>query len=137
MVSSQESKCCGSSQEHDSTQSVDQTDEFVTFHLHDVLDIYFDFKERFSYNPYFLEYMRSTHLTDYITHVLYGSPYPSVGVTNYTKPEYVYERFLIEYQTELAVSGQFIERFLRQFNHTSSAAIWNEFCFYLSYVEDL
>lgn len=107
----------------------DQIDLFFLHHLDTVLDIFYELKEDFKFNPSFLEYLDSTHLTEIFILLIFENTYPTIYIKNYD----LLERFINEYCREIENSLKIINLFLKNFNTSMPIHIWTNICFVSSY----
>ena len=106
-------------------------DIFISEHLDDILDIFYDFRERFSWCPYFLAHLQCTHLTDFFTDILFHPQnFKSRRLTR-TQIE-LYDRFIREYESELHTSLSIADGFLSKFKRNLLPLDWALFCFSFS-----
>jgi len=111
-------------------------DTFLSHHLDTLLDIFYDIKERLSYNPYFLEYLSSIKFVDFVIENAYFV-FDSKDTNQYLiKNEKKYRSFLEDFSKELTLSYILIDKFLEKQEVPSiDSILFNKFCFMYSYVE--
>lgn len=114
--------------------------DFMSNYLDIIIDIAFDFREHFGYNPFFLEHMQSTHLTEFfINHFVQEQPdlVHKIEWTMKTCPKF--EEFVDDYYSELASSFKAITslgKTIRK-NDPVTFSDWCKFCFCYSNIDDL
>jgi len=110
-------------------------DIFISDHLDDILDILYDFREQFSWCPYFLAHLQCIHLTDFFTDILFN---PQQGSRQLTRKQItIYDRFIREYESELYRSLLIADGFLCKFNSTLPPLDWALFCFSFSDLDEV
>ena len=60
-----------SSSSSEDIEKVCSFDKFISIHLDNVLDIFYEFKVKFAYNPYFLDNLKSQDLLLFLYEHLY------------------------------------------------------------------
>jgi hypothetical protein len=93
-------------------------------YLDDILELYYDFKDRFWFNPFFLGNLTIMKFTDFIRLIIYEKHIPSP--LPLTKP---LVNFKINCNTELQISHQIITTFLKNIDSKISIDSWSQFCF--------
>lgn len=106
-----------------------EIDAFISEHLDDILDMFYEFQERFSWCPFFLANLKSTHLTDFLIDVVFNNRHRQP--LNRTQLV-LYERFIVEYEVELHISLTMVNTFLNRFKCTVPPLSWALFCFSFS-----
>jgi hypothetical protein len=98
-------------------------DKFLDIHMGDVVDLYMDFKEHFeSYNPKFLEYLKSTDLVDFVVKCIFD-PY------EYEDTHEAPDTFLEDYINEIGLSYQYLKHFVSKFKGHVDYSSWAQFCY--------
>lgn len=111
-------------------------DTFLSHHLDTLLDLFYDIKERFSYNPYFLEYLSSIKFVDFVIENAYFVFDLKDTNQYFIKNEKKYRSFLEDFSKELTLSYILIDKFLEDQEMPSiDTILFNKFCFMYSYVE--
>lgn len=106
-----------------------EIDMFISEHLDDILDMFYEFQERFSLCPYFLANLKCVHLTDFLIDVIFHN----AGHRRLTRAQLVlYERFIFEYESELHISSTTINGFVTPFKRRVPPLDWALFCFSFS-----
>ena len=90
-----------------------------------ILDIYYDFKNRFSFSPLFFSYLKPSDLTRFVTDTLFDN-YPSMKHNNYIT------NYSDEYRNELSISYNIITPFFQQFQYQLDYNTWVNFCYLYS-----
>jgi hypothetical protein len=111
-------------------QRYQKIDSFISNYLDDVLDLYYEFQERFSWSPFFLGRLKSTDLTDFLVDCIFIPRNIKSRIT-YTSLS-LYEPFLQEYRQELHVSFTMIDKFLSCLKVQIKRPDWGLFCFHNS-----
>lgn len=110
-----------------------EIDKFHTESIDEILDMYYEFQNRFSYDPFFLGNLQSTDLTEFFTDLLYVS-----NVSKHTKYHLNNSDFLTfseEYQNELSTSFSSAHSFLLKYDFNLHPSIWAVFCFKNSIID--
>ena len=101
----------------------DFIDKFYTFHLDEIIDIYYEFKQRFSLSPFFLAELKSTELTEFsIDSILNNLNLPKIN------DEYI-EYFNYYYKNEIYTSYKIMARFLKTWKYNLTEKNWIIFCY--------
>lgn len=108
------------------TQDQNKIQKFICNNLDDILDIYYDFKDRFSFNPYFLGLCKPTDLSDFFAMCLYNNGESPRSASSASRT--LQERFQTEYSNELSTSYYIVATFLEQFDHVLIPLVWIRFC---------
>lgn len=121
----------------DSLSNFDEDDlitDFLDFHTYNIIHLCEDLKNTFTYNPFFLAKLKSTHLTDFFIHLLY------YNYNNYnTKQQYppCVKNFSIEYENELYISFNIVKNFLKTCKYNLDYTTWCHFCYTKSNLTEL
>jgi hypothetical protein len=105
----------------DPSEEEDQIDKFFENNLDAIIDIYDDFRERFSYNPRFLQKLASSDLTNLFIDCLFEDNPPSP----------LSERdmcFLHDYENEISISYSIVYSFLYKYKYRLPQKRWIMFC---------
>ena len=105
--------------------------------LDNVLDIYDDFRERFSMNPFFIANMTCIDLWNIITDCLYNYYGTKVYRDNVQNNLPLYTRFIQEHSSELQTSYHIMWNYLDTLHYRLSPHLWGYVCFYYSVLSDL
>lgn len=100
-------------------------DDLIYESFDDILDLYYDFQDRFSFNPFFLGHLRIINFTNLIINILdnrYDNKYNKFNTDNL-------DLFKKNYQSELTISYDIIIKFLKQFKQSIPIDIWAQFCY--------
>jgi hypothetical protein len=110
-------------------------DKFLSDHLDNVLDIYYDFETRFRLNPWFLERMKTTDLIDFCIDCLFPKQTSFHNKKRYFSDNHeVFDLFEEEYLWELEISFRIISKFLNKFQYTLDIQTWSLCCFCFTYM---
>lgn len=115
----------------DSHISTNDIDTFLSDSLDDIMDMYDEFKSRFSYDPFFLGHLQSTELTEFFTDIIFVKD-PNMN-TNINSD--VYENFCEEYEKEISTSFAFAHSFLTKHDFNLAISTWALFCFKYSIID--
>jgi hypothetical protein len=108
-------------------------EEFYSYYSDDIIDIYEEFKEKFSCSPFFLSYLTYPLLTDFLLSFVLSKP--KLGnVSN--KNDYLYD-FNNFYKVEIESSYNIICTFLRKFKKNLLYDTYVDFCFKLTDLHEL
>jgi hypothetical protein len=110
-----------------------EIDKFHTESIDEILDMYYEFKNRFSYDPFFLGNLQSTDLTEFFTDLLFVSNVLKMDKYCVINNEFV--SFNEEYQNELSTSFSFAHSFLLKYDFNLPSSIWAFFCFKHSIID--
>jgi len=104
-------------------------DTFISRHMDDILDLYYEFQDRFRFNPFFLGVLKITDLTDFCVNcVFYDSGVSSFGIKLSLPQTKIQSRFETDYFTELRLSYKLVNTLLSQFDVICSYNEWICFC---------
>lgn len=109
-----------------STYEEDPVQQFISDNLDTILDIHDDIKERYAYNPYFLEYMTPTSLVEFIIDNLRPSNSSPASSS-------VYVKFETCYHTEIRFTFHLISCVYPDIE----LEVWKRFCFEHSNLKEL
>lgn len=108
-------------------------DDFLSEHLDNILDIYYDIQERF---PYFLDKVTSTAFVDFIidnAFYMYDTKHVETYFKKNTKS---YTKFIQEYSKEITTTYILIDNFLQKQNMNAiDTILFNKFCFMNSFLQ--
>jgi hypothetical protein len=105
----------------DASEDEDQVDKFFENNLDAIIDMYDEFRERFSHNPYFLQKLVSSNLTDFFIDCLFEN----------NQVRSLNERdicVLQEYENEINISYSIVYSFLYKFKYRLPQNHWIQFC---------
>jgi hypothetical protein len=105
----------------DSSDEEDPIDNFFHTNLDAIIDIYDDFRDRFSHNPMFLQKLTSSDLTDLFIDCIFHNKL----TYNLTEHETV---FYNEYQHEVDISYMLVFPLLYKYKHRLARTTWISFC---------
>lgn len=102
----------------------DLINSFLDYHTYNIIHLYEQLKNTFTYNPFFLDKLKSTDLTDFFIHLLYYN-------YNYNSQQNLYyiKNFSIEYENELSISFNIVEKFLNTCKYNLDYSTWSYFCY--------
>jgi len=106
-------------------------DEFYFYYSDDILDIYHEFKKRFSSSPFFFSHLTYPILTELVFKIVMGNgiyldiPKPSLDV---------FKEF---YNVEIEYSYNTLTSFLRKFKKSLSYNSFVQFCFLYTDLHEL
>jgi len=106
----------------DVSEGEDPIDLFFQNNLDEIIDMFYEFQERFSHNPFFLQRLESSHLTDLFIDCLFGQK--THQVLNESNCA-----FYTEYQPEVDTSFTIAYSFLYRHRFKLSHALWVKFCY--------
>jgi hypothetical protein len=116
------------------TSSVHNDEDLITpfldYHTYNIIHLYEDFKNRFTYNPFFLANLKSTDLTDFFIHLLYYNYNPKQNLSHL-------KFFSIEYENELCISFNIVNNFLKTCKYNLDYNTWTYFCYKKSDLTEL
>jgi hypothetical protein len=115
---------------HDSDE-FDIIQIFLDYHTDNIISLYYEFKQRFSYTPFFLANLKSTDLTDFFIELLYYKDtfkYKKLPLLNF---------FLKEYSNELDISFNITEKLLTSCKYKLDYDSWTRFCYTKSKLNEL
>jgi hypothetical protein len=116
----------------DSHVSTNDIDTFLSDSLDDIMDMYDEFKSRFSYDPFFLGYLQSTELTEFFTDILFVKAHLR---SKSPQNSNVYDNFCEEYEKEISTSFAFAHPFLMKHDFNLAISTWALFCFKYSIID--
>lgn len=116
----------------DSHISTNDIDTFLSDSLDDIMDMYDEFKSRFSYDPFFLGHLQSTELTEFFTDVLFVKDHLRSKSPDNSD---VYYNFCEEYEKEISTSFAFAHAFLMKHDFHLEPSTWALFCFTYSIID--
>lgn len=128
-------------EETSSSESIDYVDEFLKLYCEDILDICDDFRERFSYNPYFLANMTPTNLMDFCIDA--RDPKLLRKYQDHNVGSSKIERFETEYKKELGISYHIMHSFFKKVLKKGlilapvTFETWSDFCICMSNLSEL
>jgi len=116
------------------TSSVHNDEDLITpfldYHTYNIIHLYEDFKNRFTYSPFFLANLKSTDLTDFFIHLLYYNYNPKQNLSHL-------KFFSIEYENELCISFNIANNFLKTCKYNLDYNTWTYFCYKKSDLTEL
>ena len=116
------------------TSSVHNDEDLITpfldYHTYNIIHLYEDLKNRFTYSPFFLANLKSTDLTDFFIHLLYYNYNPKQNLSHL-------KFFSIEYENELCISFNIVNNFLKTCKYNLDYNTWTYFCYKKSDLTDL
>lgn len=115
---------------HDSDE-FDIIQNFLDYHTDNIISLYYEFKQRFSYTPFFLTNLKSTDLTDFFIELLYYKDtfkYKKLPLLNI---------FFKEYSNELDISFIITQKFLKTCKYNLDYDSWSHFCYTKSKLNEL
>jgi hypothetical protein len=98
--------------------------DLLNFHFDEILDIYYELKDRFYKSPYFINLLQVFHLTDFICNLL--------NRTKQHKPVHssvLLKNFESYYFDEIDTSYRIVYQFLKNFKFTLDKNTWIVFCY--------
>lgn len=104
----------------------DLIDSFISRHMDDILDLYYEFQDRFRFNPFFLANLKITDLTDFCVDCVFYDE--SFGIKLSIPQTKIQSQFEKDYFTELRLSYKLINTLLSQFDVICSYNEWICFC---------
>ena len=109
-------------------------DAFLSKHIEDIIDIFYEFQQRFGYDPPFLHYLKAPRLTDLFVECASNKRPIFQTVPN----NYVFDKFQEEYQNEIYISYSIINNFTANstFDIKVKYSDWTYFCFNYSDVSE-
>lgn len=105
----------------DTSDDEDPIDYFFHTNLDAIIDIYDDFRERFSHNPMFLQHLSSSDLTDLFIDCIYHNKL----VHSLTERDTI---FYNEFHYEVDISYMLVNNFLHKYKYKLPLTIWIQFC---------
>lgn len=106
----------------DESNCVEIERDLINFHFDEILDLYYEFKDRFYISPYFINLLQVVHLTEFTSNLLNG--------TKQHKGRHVLlESFENFYFDEIDTSYRIMYQFLKNFKFTLDKHIWILFCY--------
>ena len=110
----------------DSSQN--QLDSFLSNHLDEMLDLYYDLQDRFHY---MFGQMKSTHLTDLILVYCGIVSLEDSGLRLRIYASNQYSNFTLDYSEELNSSHVLLHRYMSEIKlkHVIPFDVWCKFCF--------
>jgi hypothetical protein len=108
----------------------DLTTPFLDYHTYNIIHLYEDLKNRFTYSPFFLANLKSTDLTDFFIHLLYYNYNPKQNLSHL-------KFFSIEYENELCISFNIVNNFLKTCKYNLDYNTWTYFCYKKSDLTEL
>lgn len=112
------------SSSYTSTETTEDPMETFFFDNTDfIIDMYDDFKERFSHNPEFFSCLQSTDLTDLFVECLFKD------TTQHFIMNDVLSVFYDEFSDEINISYEIVYRFLKCHKHKLDWVRWIDFCY--------
>lgn len=115
---------------HDS-EDFDLIEAFLDYHTDNIISLYYEFNQRFSYTPFFLASLKSTDLTDYFIEILYYKDtfkYKTSSLLNF---------FIKEYNNELDISFTLAEKLLKTCKYNLDYNSWTRFCYAKSKLNEI
>lgn len=103
---------------------------FLDYHTYNIIHLYEHLQNTFTYNPFFLGNLKSTHLTDFFIHLLYYK--------HTLKDNLPYIKlFSTEYKNELTISFNIVKKFLETCKYNLDFDTWTQFCYTKSNLYEL
>lgn len=99
-------------------------DELINFHFDEILDIYYELKDRFYKSPYFINLLQVIHLTEFICNLLNRTKQHKK-----THSSVLLENFEYYYFDEIDTSYRIMYQFLKNFKFTLDKNTWILFCY--------
>jgi hypothetical protein len=116
----------------------DTIDKFLTDNMENILDIFYDIKDRFKFNPFFLQNLFPYHLTDIFVWKIFNDDEHVSNLINVPKKEmYLTQLFDDEYYNEITTSLRVMSYFLQTFKKDLSYEEWMLISYNLSNLSDV
>lgn len=107
----------------DDIEKVYSFDNFISIHFDNVLDIFYNFKNKFVYNPYFLDSLKSQDLLLFLYKHLYENY--NLKIPKISE----YSSFVYESEQELDLSYNIISCYFYSYGCKISKSSWYVFCY--------
>ncbi len=120
-------------------------DNFLSQNTDVIIDLYYNIKESYTCDPFFLDKFESTHLTNVILYflfdqsldILHGHPNDTNGYTNRFQMNKQFTLFVDEYYLPIERTLSYLNSFLKSFGCQVSLEAWEVITFDFSYTKTL